>query len=225
MAVVNSRVPKFDILCGMSAGRTADVNVDVALLDGAQGVIGRGRTDGMDEYGNVLIRLHDPDIFANVVYAEGPGGPINAPVFVLRPESGTASSITVRRCPTCHAELRPQAIACPQCGWTVVTAPLAEEEPDPPTPQGPRSAWSEAAPTAGVMLALGLILLGFITPRLPATTSLFVFYSRPVVGTAAIVLGLAGGTRGRGAIAIGLGGFLLITWLFGLAGIAFQAVP
>ena len=79
------------------------------------------------------------------------------------------------------------------------------------------------------MLALGLILLGFITPRLPATTSSFVlyliFYSRPVVGTAAILLGLTGGMQGRGAVAIGLGAFLLITWVFGLAGIAFQAVP
>jgi len=75
------------------------------------------------------------------------------------------------------------------------------------------------------MLALGLIILSFLTPRVSATTSLFLFYSRAVVGSAAILLGLAGGMRGRGAIAIGLGAFLLITWVFGLAGIAFQAVP
>jgi len=215
----------------MTAGRPAGIDAGVVLLDRGGNVIGRGRTAGVDEYGNVLIHLPgDPDIFANVVYAEGPDGPITAPVFVLRPDTATASSIKVRRCPTCHAELRPQAIACPRCGWTVVVTPAAEEEPAPPAIAQPKSAWRDAAPTIGIMLALALILLGFARPTfVPASTPLFVlyliFYLRPVVGIAAILLGLAGGMRGRGAIAMGLGAFLLIMWLFGLVGAAFQAVP
>src|SRR5438034_3826163 len=50
-----ARPPGARHTCGMTAGRPAGIDAGAVLLDRGGNVIGRGRTAGVDEYGNVLI--------------------------------------------------------------------------------------------------------------------------------------------------------------------------
>ena len=200
--------------------------------------------EGHDLYNNPVVAV-PPDVLDQVARAEGEAGTIESPVFTEQ-LSGPGLPREVRRCTGCAAIIRSVARLCPACGRDLLgrdpvsvgpAGGLYQAPPWPPD-HGPGSASirpreSRAASIGEVAgwlgLACGIVgaLMGFVRlgPNKLVTTpatARAVFAIPPLLGVLAVAFAAIGRFRGRAAIAAGFGAFVLITWIFGLAG---SAIP